>query len=114
MMCILEIGAMQVLKPRSKPAHPLKNRIINSQYRFDTRSGNFPIEFKKYAEKVTPKSNLKRTRPEGVQEKKVRPVSHNRRLSKEKPKENSSRANLQRTVTGIPTLSSEDFKEIYG
>ena len=103
-----------MLEPRSKPAHPLKNRIIDSQYRFDTRSGNFHIEFKKYAEGVAPKSNLKRTRPEGVQEKKVRPVSHNRRLGKEKPKQNSPRANLQRTVTGVPTLSSGNFEEIYG
>ena len=93
MMCNFEIRAMRLLEPRSKTAHPLKDRTIDSQYRFDNGNGTFPIVFKKYAEGVVPNSNLKRTRPEVVKEK---------------------RANLQRIVTGVPTRSCGNFEEIYG
>ena len=114
MMCNSVNAAMRVLERQLKPTHPLKDRIVDSQYRFDNGAGRLPIEYKKYAEGTRPVHNLKQIRPEAVKEVTVRPEPRNRRWRKPKPKVDSSRSNLQRTVTGVPILTTGKFEDVYG
>ena len=114
MMYNPETVAMRTLERKPKPAHPLEGRIVDSQYRFDNGAGTLPIEFERYAEGTVPIRNLKQIRPEAVKEVTVRPKPRNRRWRKPKPKVDSSRSNLQRTVTGVPILTTGKFEDVYG